>query len=88
MADRIMFIIDVEDEENGRKWKELCEEHPGWSQGNGGDPAGKMILLPDLTYKCAEQIDKWLKEKGIKRTWLKDNEPAYYRILRKNNWPC
>ena len=89
MANRIMFIIDVDDEESKRKWDELVKEHPGWNfhdKGEDGKPVVQRII-PNMTFECAEQIDEWLKEKKIERTWLKDDEPDYYRILRKYGWP-
>lgn len=93
MARRIMFIIDIENEGNRRKWKDLLEEHPDWKHhydqyGDHNSRDTVQVIIPNLTFDCAETIDGWLKEKGIERTWLKDDEPDYYRILAKYGWPC
>ena len=85
-ARRIMFFIHLKTNEDARKWNELTKEHPGWKTTLLGsvdpdDPG--TVIIPNMTFDCADVIDEWLKEKGLERTWLKDNEPEYYVELAK-----
>ena len=83
MAKRIMFFVDTKSCEAKQKWKELEHEHPGWNDITIDVPIeeANCVIIPNMTFDCADVIDNWLKEKGLERTWLKDDEPEYYKEL-------
>jgi len=83
MAARLIaFFIDVSDEGNRRGLNELMDEHPGWVHISGG-PISETgtVVLPNMSFECAEVVDEWLKEKGIERTWLTNDEPEYKKYI-------
>lgn len=85
-AKRITFFVHLRTEEDLQKWNELVKEHLGWREQNMDIADPKTIIIPNMTFNCADQIDRWLKDKGLERTWLKDNEPKYYEVLEKIGW--
>ena len=82
-AKRIMFFIHLRTKDDLRKWDELVDEHPGWKQQNIEVSHPQTIIIPNMTFECADEMDKLLKSKGLHRTWLKDNEPSYYEELKR-----
>ena len=85
-AKRIMFFVHIETEEDLRKWNELLDENNWINIKKELITYPSTIVIPNMTFDCAEKIDEQLMAKGLERTWLKDNEPDYYVELAELGW--